>query len=534
MKALRSVLYPSIVLLILLAACAPASTPPSEPQPTPTVESGGPPATPSLVPINLIGPEMRVGATWLYVDGTLLVPVPGGIYTRGHGGPDDPVKQVNVSDFWIYRTKVTNGQYAYCVATGYCTRPVAKDDPAFDDPLHANDPVVGVDYSQAKAYCAFTNARLPAEAEWEKMARGLDARIYPWGEAAPNCNLLNYETCQGKTTPVNTYPQGQSYFHAFDTEGNTFEWVADWYQQDYYLIAPPDDPPGPARGVARVVRSSAFNSGTNQTQVYNRFHSGPADHRNNLGFRCVVEDPAYFAPFCNYPATYGTDGVGGGGSGGGEVTVDCPTLKIQQNPVCEGTTPITTVTLTGPAGSTINVPQPPCSPTGNPNQFTCTGDGQVSICSQCTVTKTSQPQCPNGYELDPTTGQCLGHPATGNCLPGFTLGTGEHRGPVLTTNTPSPSEGGGQCCTFDPGSVHLTTDSDFVRGGVFPSCPAGTWFDGTECISVSIQTPYCKPSAIDLKSCEPTSCELSPSSCSYPYCTFDPKSCSCKYDTSCG
>jgi hypothetical protein len=343
--------------------------------------------------------------------------------------------------------------------------------------------------------------------------------------------MLNYENCQGRTTPVNTYPQGQSYYHAFDMEGNAFEWVADWYKQDYYLTAPPDNPQGPERGSVRAVRSSSFNSGTNQTQAYNRFQSGPADHRNNLGFRCVVEDPAYFAPFCNYPATYGTEGIGGG-STGGQVKVDCPSMLIKQAPSCENDKPVTTVGLYGPPGAVVTAPQPPCSPTNTTNQFTCKGDGQVSICSQCTVTKTSQPQCPKGYDLDPATGTCKGHLGMGQCLPGFTLGTDLHRGPILTENTPSPSTtAGGQCCSFDPASPTFTRGTGVHLGPpIFPSCPAGTWFDGQECISVGIQTPYCKSAGIDLRSCTGgggEGCQPPPGGCGgFPF-VWDSNTCSC-------
>src|SRR3972149_9586540 len=92
----------------------------------------------------------------------------------------------------------------------------------------------------------------------------------PGGDAAPNCDLLNYGICEGKTTPVNSYPQGQSYYEAYDMEGNALEWVADWYRADYYLNAPTDNPQGPEKGQQRSVRSSAFNSGGDQTPAFTR------------------------------------------------------------------------------------------------------------------------------------------------------------------------------------------------------------------------------------------------------------------------
>jgi formylglycine-generating enzyme required for sulfatase activity len=70
---------------------------------------------------------MRVGSTWTYVDGSVLVAVPGGEFIMGRGGSDNPVHTVSLDDFWIYRTKVTNQQYQACVAAGGCSVPDLKD-----------------------------------------------------------------------------------------------------------------------------------------------------------------------------------------------------------------------------------------------------------------------------------------------------------------------------------------------------------------------------------------------------------------------
>jgi formylglycine-generating enzyme required for sulfatase activity len=512
MKPVRSAFFICIVLLLILAACAPQSTPtavegPGNPASSASSSAGsGSPATPPLTPIVLSGPEMAVGSTFLYVDGSILVAVPGGIFTMGHGGFDNLIHQVNLSDFWIYRTKVTNGQYAFCVGTGKCTPPNRKDDPLFSDPLHANDPVVGVDHAQASAYCAAVHGRLPTEAEWEKTARGPDGNLYPWGDGKPQCGLLNFENCVGNTTPVNVYPYGKSYYEALDMEGNIFEWVADWYKADYYATSPADDPLGPDGGTERSVRSSAFNSGANQTEAASRFFSRPEDHRDNLGFRCVVEDPAFFAPNCQVAPVYGAD-ANGDPVGGGQPVVSCPDVSIHQDPKCtEANTPYTIVDLNGPPGASLTVANPPCSPLGA-NSFNCTGSTTVSICAKCDVTLPGDPHCPDGYTYDAASKTCAGKGGPGSCF---------------GDDVYDPLK---QCCSAQPGS-----DDTFG----LPSCPVGTYYDSAQhaCLSVPVNDPNCKSQGVSLSGCSGgNSCPLTDASCnaSCPYGgNKDPNKCECQ------
>ena len=138
---------------------------------------------------------------WPYVDGSILVAVPGGPFTMGHGGSDNPEHTVTLSDFWIYQAKVTNQQYALCLQAGKCKAPDPIDDFTFKDATHANDPVVGLNYSQGSDYCSFVHGRLPTEAEWEKTARGPQGNLYPWGSNAPVCDLLNLTTAS-KRSPM--------------------------------------------------------------------------------------------------------------------------------------------------------------------------------------------------------------------------------------------------------------------------------------------------------------------------------------------
>jgi formylglycine-generating enzyme required for sulfatase activity len=396
-----------------------------------------------LQPIALAGPPMQVGSMWPYVDGSILVAVPGGDFIMGHGGTDNPEHKVSLSDFWIYQAKVTNQQYALCVKTGTCKPPDAIDDFTFNDITHANDPVVGVNYQQASDYCTFVHGRLPTEAEWEKTARGPDGNLYPWGSNAPVCNVLNFNNCVGKITNTTAYPDGQSYYHALDTEGNVFEWVADWYDALYYKSGNAQDPLGPDSGQKRSVRSSSYKSKVEQIPASTRFAYDPREHRRDLGFRCVVEDPAYFAPLCQAIS-----------SSPGSVKTDCPKVNIGLTESCQKGL-VTVVVLDdhspdpGAAISGVGSCTPiSVTPGSFPQIYSCTSDTTVGITTTCDYVASSPATCAAHFTLNASTGECEwdGSLTTGKaCLSGLTYD------PVH------------QCCT-SPNSV--TTE--------YPVCPLGS------------------------------------------------------------
>jgi len=525
-----------MLFLILLAACAPAATPTGgetqaapasqEPESSSSSSSGESASTP-LAPVSLEGPPMAVGSKIASVDGNTWVAVPAGEFLMGHGGPDNPEHIVNLSDYWIYAAKVTNRMYEYCVNAGKCSVPSLRDNPGFPDPRRSNEPVAGVDYSQGEAYCQFVGGRLPTEAEWEKAARGPDGNIYPWGDAAPACDWWNGSDCVGKTTDVTEYPQGQSYYEALDMSGNAFEWVADWYKADYYGSSPVEDPLGPTGGTNRSVRSSAFNSGNNQAASANRFYSRPEDHRDNLSFRCVTEDPTHFAPFCEQVALYG-DGPAGGAQGG-IPGLECPTVSVSEDPQedcgeqTSGHTP-TIVTFQASDPSAVVPPGPQgmggCTQLNPPYpaKYSCDNSANAYIKASCTFSDPGPAQCAAGYNLNAGTGICewQGALAEGEgCPEGY-----EYDRVNL-------------CCTAVPGS-----------GSDYPLCPAGYSLtldpgDGKyKCMPGNNPAYVDDGLSVSFQQCFPggggQGCTVDPSSCAYPYCSFDPKACKCVYDTSCG
>lgn len=201
---------------------------------------------------------------------------------------EQPPHLVKLDAFWIMQTEVTHAQYARCVEDGACTPPNSQ---RWTDPAFANHPVVNVDWEQANAYAKWLGRRLPTEAEWEMAARGMDERIYPWGNEPPDETLANFNFIKGDTAPVGNYPDGASPFHAFDMAGNVEEWVADWYANDYYATSPAENPQGPESGIQRVVRGGSYNSNANGIRTTARGKALPNGDYPSVGFRIVAPAP---------------------------------------------------------------------------------------------------------------------------------------------------------------------------------------------------------------------------------------------------
>jgi len=215
-----------------------------------------------------------------------MVPIPAGEFTMGSdSGRNDekPVHKVYLNAFYIDKYDVTNAQYEQCVSAGSCSANEKYN--GFTDP---QQPVVGVKWNQADAYCTWAGKRLPTEAEWEKAARGTDGRTYPWGEGI-DCSKANYGDCKkGKTTPVGSYPSGASPYGAMDMAGNVWNWVADWYDANYYASGPNRNPTGPASGQFRVLRGGSWDRDPADLRSSYRPYGIPGlSHSHDGGFRCA-------------------------------------------------------------------------------------------------------------------------------------------------------------------------------------------------------------------------------------------------------
>lgn len=225
-------------------------------------------------------------------DGAALVWVPPGGFTMGtdNGGDDDekPAHQVEITrGFWLYRTPVTNAQYARFLSTHpKGSRPIHWDDHRFNTP---ELPVTGVNWEEAVAYCRWVGGRLPTEAEWEYVARGPEGRTYPWGEEPLTPERAVYE--MNKPEAVGSRPTGASWCGALDLVGNVGEWCLDWYERDYYTHGPARDPEGPAKGSVRVGRGGSWAHPAALLRAATRFYCEPDDRSMYIGFRVVWWSP---------------------------------------------------------------------------------------------------------------------------------------------------------------------------------------------------------------------------------------------------
>lgn len=264
-----------------------------------------------------------------------MVEIPAGEFLMGsppgQGLSDErPQRSVYLRAFLIDRYEVTNAQYErFVTATGHAVP--TNPNPAVTlwhdgRPIPGSEahPVVNVSWHDAVAYCRWAGKRLPTEAEWEKAARGTDARLYPWGNDwdPARANSASYwagrtiefkDTIEWKafwvegegarisrekglkgevlTLPVGSFPNGASPYGLFDMAGNASEWVQDWYEPYYYLRAPRENPQGPDGKLLKVVRGGSWLKPASSLRTTDRDYGFPDDHQSGTGFRCAQDAP---------------------------------------------------------------------------------------------------------------------------------------------------------------------------------------------------------------------------------------------------
>jgi formylglycine-generating enzyme required for sulfatase activity len=273
------------------------------------------PSTPTLTPKPPTPtPTLGIGSTKISEkDGMTLVFVPAGEFTMGIKADDalaecqkftngcshswfkdeEPPHSVNLDAFWIDQTEVTNKMYSLCIQAGVCQPPSSTSSNTrkdyYSDSKFENYPVIYVNWYQAKTYCEWAGRRLPTEAEWEKAARGIDERIYPWGNDSPNYTLVNiyvgYYHGGGDTTEVGKYPAGVSPYGALDMAGNVSEWVSSLYKP--YPYSASDGREDLNASGSRAVRGGSCDL-ISLVLTTCRGAQVPGSSDNSTGFRCVL------------------------------------------------------------------------------------------------------------------------------------------------------------------------------------------------------------------------------------------------------
>lgn len=206
-----------------------------------------------------------------------------------------PQHVVQLSSYWIDRFEVRVSDYERCVRVGRCgPRPTSEATRRFD---HPDLPVSRVTWNDARAYCEFRGLRLPTEAEFERAARGVSGRRYPWGELfnsrASNQGRFGWDVTDdgdgfAELAPVGSFGSGVTPEGVYDLAGNVAEWVNDRYAPSYEA-GPSRDPRGPAVGASnlRVVRGGSYAHASFRSRGAARAFAEPNERRTTIGFRCV-------------------------------------------------------------------------------------------------------------------------------------------------------------------------------------------------------------------------------------------------------
>ncbi len=274
-----------VLWIILIPGCR--GRPPEPPLPTP------PP------------PEARDDAPFKDIkfikgkDGREMALIPEGPFPRGSkrmGGADEqPVREVMLGAFYMDLYEVSNEEYGRFVAeTGHKKPDIMvfyHDIRLLTEP---KQPVVGIDWDDARAFCLRAGKRLPTEAEWEKAAHGPVEMDWPWGPSYIKwlANVDGDEDGYRYTAPVGSYESGRSPYGLYDMAGNASEWVSDRYGPTTYRDGFTTMPTGADSGDLRVHRGGSWNDPISESRSTKRFAVFPYRRDATVGFRCAMDAPA--------------------------------------------------------------------------------------------------------------------------------------------------------------------------------------------------------------------------------------------------
>jgi iron(II)-dependent oxidoreductase len=235
-----------------------------------------------------------------------MITIPDGPFQMGSNedeADEHPAHTVSLAGFLIDRLPVSNAQMArFLNAVGLRNKRNERlyDDQDSDARIHRrggkwiadsgyeDHPAAEASWFGARDYCAWRGARLPTEAEWEKAARGTDARRYPWGNDVPDPSRARYAASWNATVPADTHPRGASPYGMLEAAGNVWEWVSSAYWP--YPWRADDGRENLEADLVRVTRGGGHDSPASEittTQRGRLLSRNPKAGHHNIGFRCA-------------------------------------------------------------------------------------------------------------------------------------------------------------------------------------------------------------------------------------------------------
>lgn len=203
-----------------------------------------------------------------------FIHIPAGEFIYGEGAK---ATKINLPEFWISKTPVTNAVYQYFIDENPEHR-VPKtllggshnwdsNERTYPE-WRADHPVTLVSQDDALAFCQWADLSLPTEMQWEKAARGTDGRIFPWGNDVPTRELCNFGRNESDTTHVGRYsPQGDSPYGCIDMSGNVCEWCV---------------------GETPFLRNGGYDSSERDLRTSYSTTSFAGERYDTIGFRVVM------------------------------------------------------------------------------------------------------------------------------------------------------------------------------------------------------------------------------------------------------
>jgi len=205
-----------------------------------------------------------------------MVLIPAGEFTMGFDeeSPDErPARTIMVESYYIDKYEVTNEQYQQVVSSHRFKKG------------EENLPVTGVSWEQAYAYARDSGKRLPTEIEWEKAARGEDARTWPWGNDFVPEYCSHASGTGARLRDIGSFDLGISPYGCFDMAGNAREWTQSWYE----AYPGNEDVKAGYGQVYRVLRGGSYLTGSFDVRTVRRHYERMDLSEPDFGFRCAAD-----------------------------------------------------------------------------------------------------------------------------------------------------------------------------------------------------------------------------------------------------